>query len=303
MVAFQTLFKAARLPFLALTPVCLLLAYALASRQIPDVSLRDAGLVFIGALAAHLAVNLLNEYQDFRSGLDLITRRTPFSGGSGALPGDPQSAPLVLKASYACLLLVCLVGGYFLFQAPLQMHTRLMLLIIGLTGLGVIVSYTRHLNRFPWLCLIAPGLGFGLLMVSGAVLLLAGEVTVQTLLLSLVPFFHINNLLLLNQYPDIEADKSVGRNHFVIAYGITSSNRIFAIFMLLPFLLLGLLLSAGLLPLLSAIALLPLVPGLVVAVKLARLREDIANSPQYLALNVAVTLATTLLLALSLLFA
>ncbi|WDE06716.1 prenyltransferase [Thalassomonas viridans] len=301
-MAFKTLIKAARLPFLILTPVCILLAYALARRQASDVSLLDTGLIFIGALAAHVAVNLLNEYLDFSSGLDLITRKTPFSGGSGALPADPASAPLILKASYLCIFLVCLVEGYFLLLAPLSVQARLCLLFIGVSGLLIIICYTRILNRLPWLCLIAPGLGFGTFMVLASVLLLTGEITVQALLLSLVPFFHINNLLLLNQYPDIEADKSVGRNHFAIAYGIANSNRVYGIFMLLPFLLLGVLISAGALPLLSVIALIPLLPGLVVVAEVNRQGANIAEHPKYLALNVAVTLATSLLLALSLLF-
>jgi len=302
-MALLTLLKAARLPFLALTPVCVLLGYALALRQAANVSLADTALVFIGALAAHLAVNLLNEYLDFTSGLDFKTRRTPFSGGSGALVDDPLSAVLVLRAGCFCLFLVCLAGGYFLLQAPLSPYGRWQLLLIGLTGLAVIISYTRVLNRFPWLCLFAPGLGFGTLMVPGCVLLLAGEISGETWLLSLVPFFLINNLLLLNQYPDIEADKSVGRNHFAIAYGISRSNRVYGLFILLPFLLLGLLIAAGRLPLLSIIALVPLLPGLWLAAKLARLGAGIGDSPGYLGANVAVTLVTTLLLAFSLLFA
>ncbi len=48
-------------------------------------------LVLLGALAAHGAVNALNEYADYRSGLDLRTARTPFSGGSGTLVDHPQS--------------------------------------------------------------------------------------------------------------------------------------------------------------------------------------------------------------------
>ena len=40
-----------------------------------------AVLAFIGLLLAHISVNTLNDYFDYRSGIDLETRRTPFSGG------------------------------------------------------------------------------------------------------------------------------------------------------------------------------------------------------------------------------
>ncbi|GAI31321.1 unnamed protein product, partial [marine sediment metagenome] len=41
---------------------------------------------FIGLLLAHISVNVLNDYFDYRSGIDLEAKRTPFSGGSGILP-------------------------------------------------------------------------------------------------------------------------------------------------------------------------------------------------------------------------
>ncbi len=41
-------------------------------------------LALLGAFLAHISVNTLNEYFDFKSGLDLETIKTPFSGGSGA---------------------------------------------------------------------------------------------------------------------------------------------------------------------------------------------------------------------------
>ncbi|MAK74397.1 MAG: prenyltransferase, partial [Pseudomonadales bacterium] len=73
-----------RPPFLLLALVTVALAAALT----PSALLLDSDwlLVLLGALAAHGAVNVLNEYADFHSGLDLHTERTPFSGGSGYLP-------------------------------------------------------------------------------------------------------------------------------------------------------------------------------------------------------------------------
>ena len=45
-----------------------------------------AFLAFFGLLLCHISVNVFNEYFDYRSGIDLRTKRTPFSGGSGILP-------------------------------------------------------------------------------------------------------------------------------------------------------------------------------------------------------------------------
>ena len=43
-------------------------------------------LAFVGLLLVQTSVNVLNDYFDYRSGIDLETKRTPFSGGSGILP-------------------------------------------------------------------------------------------------------------------------------------------------------------------------------------------------------------------------
>jgi len=88
----QALLGPMRLPFLILTPACVLLGIGAAFYQSGRVDLLQVVIVLIGALAAHISVNALNEYFDFRSGLDLRTQRTPFSGGSGTLAAQPAMA-------------------------------------------------------------------------------------------------------------------------------------------------------------------------------------------------------------------
>lgn len=291
---YKTLIKAARLPFLALTPICILYAYSLAQIN-AEVSLPTTALILVGALAAHLAVNFLNEYQDFQSGLDLITIKTPFSGGSGALPEDPTHATTVLFASWFCLIVVALIGIYLLQQS------NGLLLVFGLSGLVIILTYTNWLNRMPVMCLLAPGLGFGILMVLGSVLVLTHKINMHVMILSLIPFFQVNCLLLLNQYPDIAADKKVGRNHFPIAFGVNNSNVVYGIFMVLPFIIISVSITLGQLPLLSIIALLPLILGIVVFRAILRMKASIKDQPIFLAMNVVITLLTPILLSLSLL--
>lgn len=95
--------RASRPNFLLLAPLCAGLGLAVAWQQGQAPELLHTFLVFLGAVLAHAAVNLLNEYDDFRSGLDMITERTPFSGGSGALPEVPTAARRVLWAGLGTL--------------------------------------------------------------------------------------------------------------------------------------------------------------------------------------------------------
>ena len=99
-------------------------------------------------------------------------------------------------------------------------------------------------------------------MVGVSVVALTVPLDWSIFLMTLIPFFLVNNLLLLNQYPDIDADKTVGRNHFPIHYGITASNLVYLAFLLAAFGLVVALVVWGVLPWLGLIGLLPLLLGL-----------------------------------------
>jgi 1,4-dihydroxy-2-naphthoate octaprenyltransferase len=257
------------------------------------VSLSLLSLALLGGLLAHVSANALNEYFDFRSGLDFATTRTQFSGGSGALPRNPGMAGAVLAVGTASLVATVLIGGFFVWKYGSG------IVPLGLVGLVLIVSYSGWINRHPLLCLIAPGLGFGFLMVVGTQYVLQGEYAPMSWLVAVVPFFLVNNLLLLNQYPDIQADLSVGRNHFPIAFGVNCSNTAYALFALATTVSIVIYVMAGYLPVLSLIALLPMPLAFFSLYGAIRHGKNIAKFPHYLGANVAVTILTPLLLGLS----
>lgn len=283
--------------FLILTFACVFLGL---STSIATGALIDNALfilVFIGALSAHISVNMLNEYHDFNSGLDFKTQKTPFSGGSGTLPKNPKAAKVILFVGLLSLLITFAIGIYFIAIVGAK------IVPIGLIGLVIIVTYTQWLNRIPLLCLIAPGLGFGLLMVVGTHTVLTLEYSKLVWLVSLIPFFLINNLLLLNQYPDMQADSSVGRNTFPLAFGIKCSNMVYALFMITTYSLICLYVLTGILPTTSIIALFPVLLSLFVLVGAIKHQSNIGSFPKYLAANVIATIITPFLLGLSILIA
>ena len=81
----------ARAPFLLLPPT-LIAAGASAAAWEGSFSWFRTLVALVGLVALHMAVNALNEWSDMRTGIDLETERTPFSGGSGTLPANPQAA-------------------------------------------------------------------------------------------------------------------------------------------------------------------------------------------------------------------
>ncbi len=282
--------RASRPNFLVLAPLCAGLGVAIAWQQGEPPALLDTLLVLIGAVLAHAAVNLLNEYEDFTSGLDLITRRTPFSGGSGALPEMPSAAKRVLFAALGTLALVITIGLYFLWLRGLPM------LVLGATGVVLVLTYTRWITRSPIICLLAPGLGFGPVMILGSLIALGARLDSTALAVSLISLLLVSELLLINQIPDAEADREIGRRHLVITLGKPAAARLVAILLLAGYGVLASSLMAGWLPPWSALALAPIPAALWISV---RLPEALGNPKQLntvLAINVAVLLTTLALL-------
>jgi 1,4-dihydroxy-2-naphthoate octaprenyltransferase len=287
-------FAVTRPNFLVLTPICLSLGLVSALAAGEPIAWSYLWIILLGGLMAHVSVNALNEYQDFRSGLDFNTIRTPFSGGSGTLVKAPQLAQRALALAVGAYLTTLLLGLYLVWQVGWG------LLPLGLLGLLIILFYTGPINRNRYLVFIAPGLGFGPLMVLGSHYVLTGSYTLLSLLVSLVPFLLVNNLLLLNQVPDIEADRNAGRDNFAIALSPAAWARLYTGFGLLTYLLIGLGVAAGLLPWPALLAMATLHLSLQVSKGISHYDGGIDAMLPFLGKNVMITLLTPLLLSIGL---
>lgn len=283
-----------RPPFLILTPACVLLGLGAAIYTEGRVNPFYFIMTLIGAVASHIAVNAFNEYFDFRSGLDLKTVRTPFSGGSGTLPANPHLERQALTTAVVSSVITALVGIYFLSVWGLA------LLPIGLIGLLVVVVYSPWLAHNPWLCLIAPGLGFGPIMVLGTCFVLTGRFSWTAVIASMVPFFLVSNLLLLNQFPDVEADKSIGRKHFPILIGRQASSLIYGAFLLLSFVSIGVGVALKLLPPASLLGLLAIVLAVPAFRGAYQNAENIEKLIPSMGQNVMINIVTPVLVAIGL---
>jgi 1,4-dihydroxy-2-naphthoate octaprenyltransferase len=208
----------------------------------------------------------------------------------------PELAESVHNGAVLCLLITALIGGYFLWQ------TGWGLLPIGLPGLLLIYFYTQKITHWPLLCLIAPGLAFGPLMTNGAYYIFAGQYSAAMTLISLIVFFLVNNLLLLNQFPDLEADQNVGRYHLPILIGRKKSAWVYTGFLAAAYLLLLLCVYLAFLPVYSLLGLLSLCLAVPAAKTALQYADDMEKLKPALGLNVAVTLSTPVLIALGIMW-
>lgn len=280
-----------RPPFLLLPPACVALGAGVATWRTGELHLTSLVLALFGALCAHISVNAFNEYFDFRSGLDRATTKTPFSGGSGTLPAHPEAAGAALGTALVSAAMTVAVGLFFWNRWGAA------ILPLGLAGLLLIVLYTTWITRNWLLCLVAPGVGFGTLTVMGTDFALTGSYSWHAALASLVPFFLVSNLLLLNQFPDVHPDRIVGRRHLPIVIGRRSSSLVYIGFLALSYASLVAGVAMGYLPAFSLFGLVTVVFAVPAGLGAYRHAEDPRALIPHMGQNVLVNLLTPLLSA------
>lgn len=181
-------------------------------------------LAMFGALLVHMTVNVINDYHDFVDGIDLNTQRTPFSGGSGVLPSNLLKPRQAFWFATICLLIAMVIGFYFVMVKGWLLFP--LLLLAGFSAYFYNVYLAKwHMGE------IFAGLSFGPLLVLGSYYVQAGRYSWETLFASLAPGILTSNLLFLNEFPDLEADRKGGRRHFVISLGKKDASYLFVAFL------------------------------------------------------------------------
>jgi 1,4-dihydroxy-2-naphthoate polyprenyltransferase len=211
----------ARAPFLLL-PFTLVAAGAAAGAYGGAFSWSRTLLALAGLVALHMAVNTLNEWSDERTGIDRLTRRTPFSGGSGTLQAGAMSRTTALAFGLACAALGLVIGVW------LALQVGRVLVPVMVAGAACVLLYTPWMTRIG-IGELAAGLGLGLLPVAGSALVQGGRFGPAAWAASVPAFFMTFNLLFLNEFPDEEADRAGGRRHLVILLGRGSAARVYAV--------------------------------------------------------------------------
>ena len=281
-------FLATRPNFLLLPVVLAFLGTSLAWRD-GAIHPGYALLAFLGLLLCHISVNVLNNYLDYKSGIDLETKKTPFSGGSAILPGGLLNPGRVLRFGLISFLLAVPIGVYFVLT------TGWLLLPLILVGAACILLYTPFLTRLGW-TEWAPGLGLGALPVLGFYLVQTSSYTLPAIIASVPSGILVHNLLLLNEFPDAAVDKKAGRKTLPIVMGKARASIVYSVLTALVYLWIAGAVIAGLMPLFALIALLTLPLGIRAIRGAVKEREGINELVPAMRDNVLVVLLTQVLL-------
>jgi 1,4-dihydroxy-2-naphthoate octaprenyltransferase len=250
----------------------------------------DAFLVLIGALLTHMAVNVFNNYFDYRSKIDAKTTKTPFSGGVDILVDGSMKPSVAFGIGLMCLIGAAMIGVYFLTR---QFYPLLTILLYG--GVAICL-YTPVLSRIHALSEIVAGTGFGF-MGLGVYVTQAGVIDATGIAVLVPVSILVGLLLFLNEFPDVEADKSAGRRHLVILIGRKKSAWVYAVSLVATYLSIVLAAVVGAAPVTVLVSL----STMPIAYKATRIvfknYDRIAELVPAQGLNVTIILSTIALLA------
>jgi len=239
-----------RVRFLLASVIAVLVGLALNWSQNETIAYFDAILTFAGVLALHASVDLLNDYWDFKRGIDTKTTRTKMSGGTGVLPEGLLKPSTVYRAGVLFLVLGSLIGSYFVIT-----YGILIAIILGFAILSIYFYSTK---------IVDSGLGEffvgvkGSMIVIGAFYIQSGEVNIESILAGIVVGTLSSLVLFIASFPDHDADKSKGRKTLVIVVGKEKATKLFWIFPLFAYSIILIGISLNLFPLLSLICFLSL---------------------------------------------
>jgi 1,4-dihydroxy-2-naphthoate polyprenyltransferase len=214
-------FKETRPQFLLLSIVLTFLGTSIAWYY-GSINLGYALLAGFGLLLTHGSSNAINDYFDYRSGIDLNVNRTPFSGGSGLIPEGKLPLRQALWVGIITSLVALVIGIFFVIVSGWQLIPLLVVAILCL------VLYTPVILRTYW-PEWSPGLGLGILPILGLYFVQTGKYDWVVLAASIPSGILVHNLLLLNEFPDVEADRKGGRKTTPVVFGMEAAGRFFRI--------------------------------------------------------------------------
>ena len=280
-----------RVRFLLASVIAVMTGLALNWSQNGSIEYFDALLTFAGVMALHASVDLLNDYWDFKRGIDTKTTRTKMSGGTGVLPEGLLKPSSVYRAGVFFLVLGALIGSYFVIT-----YGILIAIILGFAILSIYFYSTK---------IVDSGLGEFFVAVKGSMIVIgtfyiqSGEVNIESILAGIVIGTLSSLVLFIASFPDHDADKSKGRKTLVITVGKEKARKLFWIFPLFAYgvIVIGVMLNY--LPVLTLISLVSLPLIIKSGIGLQKNYDSVDNLVPYMTLTLKFSRLTGILFVIS----
>ena len=211
-----------RIRFLLASVIAVSLGLAINWWQTGNIEIFDAILIMCGVLSLHASVDLLNDYWDFKRGIDTVTQRTKMSGGTGVLPEGLLKPKQVYAAGIIFLLVGAAIGTYFVFTDGI---------IIGLIlAFAVLSVYFYSTKIVDWGLAEIFIVIKGTMIVIGTYFIQTAQITESAVLGGIVVGTLSSFVLFITSFPDHDADKAQGRKTLVINLGKQKACSLFWVF-------------------------------------------------------------------------
>ena len=187
-----------------------------------SITIFDAVLTFLGVLALHTSVDLLNDYWDFKRGIDSKTVKTKMSGGSGVLPEGLLEPKQVYRAGIIFLIIGGLIGTYFVVTDGIIIG-----IILAFAILSIYFYSTKIVN---WGLAEVFVTIKGTLIVIGTCYIQTSQINESMVLGGIVVGVLSSFVLFITSFPDYNIDKAKGRKTLIISLGLKRSCIVFWLF-------------------------------------------------------------------------
>lgn len=213
--------RAIRIKFLLASVIAVTNGIVISYWKTGYIDIGYAVLTYIGIMCLHISVDLLNDYSDFKRGIDTNTKRTKFSGGTGVIPENLISSKLIYCAGIIFLIVGGMIGLYFV--------TIKGIIILVLLIFAIISIYFYSTN------IVNAGLGElfvaikGCMIVLGSYYIQSDSIELTSVYVGIIIGLLSSVVLLVTSFPDYDADKKSGRRTLVIVIGKENSIKLLII--------------------------------------------------------------------------
>ncbi len=184
-------------------------------------------LVLIVVVINHIGLNMTDDYFDYKKAVDKRKpgEKNPYTGGSGTLSGGAIKPTKMFLAFSLCFIITISAGLY------LTAARGLPVLLFGVFGVFCAIFYTA-----PPVSLSHHGLGelsilvnFGSIIGLGAYYVQSQMFTLEAFLATLPIGLMVFSLIIINEIPDIEEDRSAGKFTLIVRFGRATGVKLYTI--------------------------------------------------------------------------
>jgi 1,4-dihydroxy-2-naphthoate octaprenyltransferase len=213
-------------------------------------------LVMIGVVFNHVALNMADDYFDYKHAVDKLKpeEKNPYTGGSGTLSSGLIKPSAMFRAFTLCFILTITIGLF------LTAARGLPVLLFGLFGVFCSVFYTAPPINFSHYGLgeIGQLINFGTTIGLGSYFVQTQAITFEAFVATLPMGIMLFSMIVINEIPDYQEDRLAGKLTLVARYGKRSGIKLYVASWACTYsvIILGALL--GVMPLLALLALISL---------------------------------------------